>query len=95
MAKDFLWRDDTASGGADYMGRTVTAGKDYAGRDMWGDSWAAAATVAVGDRIILATGEVLEVTTAGTTDAATAPTAPGYGETVTDGTAVWTQVANS
>jgi len=94
MAKDFLWRDLTSGGSADFVGRAVTAGEDFAGRDTWGAAQSATTAYALGDRIILTTGEVLEATTAGTSGE-TAPAAPGFGETVTDGTVTWTQVANS
>ncbi len=52
------------------------------------DEWKTATAVTVGTRVELATDEILECTTAGTTDA-NAPTPPAIGSTVTDGTAVW------
>jgi hypothetical protein len=54
--------------------------------------WAASAAYVIGDRVALAGGELLQVVTAGTSDA-TEPTAPtAVGRTVTDGTVTWQRV---
>ena len=56
-------------------------------------AWAATSAVALGERVLLASGALLVATTAGTSGAA-APTAPAtIGGTVTDGTVVWTREA--
>lgn len=55
------------------------------------DDWEATTTYAVGAKVVLTGDEALEVTTAGTTGASE-PTAPALGETVTDGTVVWTRI---
>jgi hypothetical protein len=56
-------------------------------------AWAISTAFAAGDYTELSTGEVLKVVTAGTSHGATEPTAPGYGETVSDGTVTWEQVS--
>lgn len=95
MPKDYLLRDLTAAGTADYVGRALTATntKDFIGRDVVAD-WVLSTVYAVGDYAVLSTGEVLQVTVAGTSDAVAEPAAPGYGETVADGTVTWVQVSN-
>ena len=56
-------------------------------------AFAATTAITLGKRVGLADGEVLEVTTAGTTGAS-APAAPGsVGGTVTNGTVVFTRIA--
>lgn len=94
MAEDYLLRNLTAGNTADYLGRAVTAGKDFLGRDVV-PAWVISTAYAVGDLVELSTGQVLQVTVAGTSHATTAPTAPGYGNTVTDGTVTWVQIDNS
>lgn len=85
------------SDATDYMGRDVLAGDvDYIGRDLTGGppppAWAASTAYSVGDRVSLSGGAVLEATVAGTSGT-TAPTAPGVGNTVVDGSVTWQQVS--
>jgi hypothetical protein len=54
-------------------------------------TWATATAYTVGDRVKIADLEFLQVTTAGTSGA-TEPASPDFGETVTDGTVVWTRI---
>ncbi len=62
-----------------------------AGAHAAAGTWEATTAYAVGARVKLASGIVLQATTAGTSGS-TAPTAPGaVGGTVTDGTVVWTR----
>lgn len=57
------------------------------------DSWSPSTTYAVDDKVVLAEGEVLQVTTAGTSGSVS-PTVPAeLGGTVTDGTITWTRIA--
>lgn len=91
MGRDHLLRQLTASDTADYIGRDVTATEDYIGRELV-PVWAISTAFVVGDYVELSTGEVLQATVAGTSDGVTEPTAPGYGETVVDGTVTWEQV---
>lgn len=94
MGRDYLLRQLTAGDTADYIGRDVTATLDYIGRDLV-PVWATATVTAVGDHVELSEdGPVLQATVAGTTNATTEPTAPGYGETVVDGTVTWEQVTS-
>lgn len=61
--------------------------------DPTSTAWAAATSYAVGDRVMLATGQFVEVTVAGDSDA-TIPTAPLLiGDTVTDGDVTWKRIA--
>jgi hypothetical protein len=55
-------------------------------------AWAASTAYAVGDRVRLSGGEVLEATVAGTSGT-TEPTAPAVGGTVTDGTVTWQRIS--
>src|SRR5699024_3315198 len=55
-------------------------------------TWEASTDYVADDEVVLAGGEVLQATEGGTSGA-TEPTAPGVGETVTDGTVTWLQVA--
>lgn len=91
MGRDYLLRQLTAGDTEDYIGRGVTATVDYLDRELV-LVWAISTVTAVGDYVELSTGEVLQATVAGTTDGVTEPTAPGYGETVVDGTVTWRQV---
>lgn len=54
--------------------------------------WAAATAYTVDQKVALTGGQVLKVTTAGTSGASE-PVAPDLGATVTDGTVVWTRIA--
>ena len=54
-------------------------------------AWAATTAKSLGDRVVLSTGEALEVTVAGTTDTVE-PTAPAVGATVVDGTVTWEHI---
>lgn len=99
--RDFLWRDlDNATPGTtdakDHLGRDIGVGDvDYVGRDLIAPAWTVSAVIAVDDFVELSTGELLRATVAGTTDATTEPTAPGFGNTVVDGTVTWLQVRNA
>lgn len=88
MPRDYLLRQ--ADGGTDYIGRDVTATLDFMGRELV-LAWATATAYAVGDYVELSTGEALRCTVAGTSDGTTEPTAPGFGDTVVDGTVTWEQ----
>ena len=56
-------------------------------------AWVKTTAYVLGDKVILADGEVLEVTTAGTSGS-TAPVAPeDIGDSVTDGTVVWNRIS--
>lgn len=94
MGRDYLLRQLTAGDTEDYIGRGVTATEDYLGRELV-SVWAISTVTAVGDYLELSTGQVLQATVAGTTDAVTEPTAPGFGETVVDGTVTWEQVTTA
>lgn len=76
----------------DYLGRNVTASdKDYMGLLLTSAPWAVATAYALGYVVYVAGGE-LTCTTAGTSHATTAPTAPGsVGGTVVDNTVTWTR----
>lgn len=94
MGRDHLLRQLTAGDTADFIGRDVTATLDYLGRELV-LAWAISTAHEVGDYVELSTGEVLQATVAGTTDATTEPTAPGFGNTVVDGTVTWEQVTTA
>lgn len=96
MGRDHLLRQLTAGDTADYIGRGLTATNtaDYIGRELV-PVWAISTAFVVGDYVELSTGEVLQATVAGTTDATTEPTAPGFGNTVIDGTVTWEQVTTA
>lgn len=55
------------------------------------DAWAGTVDYVVGDKVSLTDGTVLECTTAGTSDVAEPATPAAVGDTVTDGTVVWTR----
>lgn len=95
--QDFLGRwltnaDPGTSNATDHLGRAVVASdKDFVGRALIFDNpadWVTATAYDVGDYVRLSTGEVLQATVAGTSDAAE-PTAPAVGATVTDNTVTW------
>lgn len=90
MAEDYLLRNLAAGGTADYLGRAVSGGVDYLGREVVA-AWSASTAYQMGDHVELSTGPVLRVVVAGTSGASE-PTAPGYGQTVVDGTVTWRQV---
>lgn len=76
----------------DTFGRVVT-GTDHLGRANVGQAWATGTVYAVGDlRTLVATGAIVEATVGGTSHAATPPTAPAHGATVTDNTVTWRRI---
>ena len=98
--QDFLGRwltnaDPGSSAATDHLGRAVVAtNKDFVGRALLFDNpsdWADETAYDLGDYARLTDGEIVECTTAGTSDT-DEPTAPAVGGTVTDGTAVWTRL---
>lgn len=92
--RDHLMRDivTPASAAEDYLGRATTATVDHLGRALVAELWAGTHAVTVGEYVqITATGIVYLVTGNGTT-AGSAPTPPGVGEEVTDGTATLLQI---
>lgn len=93
MGKDYVWRELTAGNTADYVGRALTATNtaDYVGRAV-ATVWAVSTAYAEGDAVELSTGEGLVAVVGGTSAAVTEPAAPGYGNTVIDGTVTWEQV---
>lgn len=91
MGRDHLLRQLSAGDTADYIGRAVSGGLDYVGRELV-PVWAISTAFALGDYVELSTGEALQAVVAGTTDGTTEPTAPGHGNTVVDGTVTWEQV---
>jgi len=78
----------------DSLGRAIKAGDaDSMGRALIGRRWGQSEVKALGDTTQLTTGELLICVVAGTTSATgTGPTAPGYGNTVTDGTVTWRMI---
>lgn len=77
----------------DYIGREVDSGDlDSLGRPLVATAWAASTAYDVGDYTELAPGGVVVKATAAGTSDATVPIAPGYGNTVVDGTVTWVQV---
>lgn len=91
MGRDYLLRQLTNADTEDYIGRALGAGVDYVGRALV-PVWAISTVTAVGDYVELSTGEALRATVAGTTDATVEPAAPGFGNTVVDGTVTWEQI---
>jgi hypothetical protein len=94
--RDYLMRNlvTPASTSKDHLGRLTTSTGDSLGRGLIAELWAGTHAVTAGEYLqITATGIVYEVVDAGTT-AAAAPTAPGVGEEVTDGTATLLQVTS-
>lgn len=55
-------------------------------------NWAGSTEYTIGQKVLLTGGNTLQVTSAGTS-AATEPTSPSLGATVSDGTVTWTRVA--
>lgn len=78
----------------DTLGRTVTD-TDHLGRSNVAPAWIIGTVYAVGDLVTnVASGAVLQCTVGGTSHASTPPTAPAYGETVTDNTVTWRRIHN-
>lgn len=100
--KDFLgrWLTNGTPGttqATDHLGRAVAASnKDFIGRALIFDNpagWVQTTVYAVGDRVRLAGGQLLEVTVGGTSVTGSAPAAPStVGGTVTDGTVTWVRI---
>lgn len=80
----------------DSLGRSVVTGNlDFMGRPLTAAAWVIGTVYAAGDLVTnVATGKVLLCTVGGTSHAATPPTAPAHGSTVTDNTVTWKTVAN-
>lgn len=98
--RDFLGRDlqnatpGTTDPALDFIGREVQTGDlDALGRDLIAVARANSTAYSVGDYIEFASGNLYEVTGAGTT-AASEPSESGvdYGDELTDGTATLTRV---
>lgn len=95
--RDYLWRkiQTPGSNALDSLGRACTSTADPIGRLLFATATPTTATaVTVGQRYQNASGVLLEVTVAGTT-AVGEPAAPGYGQTVTSGTATFKQITTS
>jgi hypothetical protein len=90
--EDWLGRDLTnpASASVDFLGRATTSTADYHGVALRRTLRANTTAVTLGQELSFAGGTKYTVTTAGTT-AASEPSAPAVGATVTDGTAVLTR----
>lgn len=81
------------SDATDSLGRDVQDDDtDYIGRPLVATVWALDTAYALGEYVELSTGEVLKAIVAGDSNVTAEPTAPGYGETVVDGTVTWEQV---
>ena len=84
---------------ADSVAMMVTGANAKASRvapcliDPTSSAWAATTDYALEDRVRLADGEFLEVTTAGTSGAMIPKVPTNIGDTVTDGTVTWTRIA--
>lgn len=98
--QDYLGRwlgnaDPGTTDATDHLGRDVGASDtDFVGRDLTFDNptaWQAATAYVLGDYALLTGGEIVECTTAGTSDASE-PTAPALYGTATDNTAVWKRI---
>lgn len=78
----------------DGLGRNVAASnKDFLGRTLIATARANSTAYALGDYVQFAGGKLYKTTTAGTSAAAPpSETGIGYGQTLTDGTAVLTRV---
>jgi hypothetical protein len=74
------------SNALDYMGRATTSTTDYMGRALRRGVRTNSTAVALGAELQFTGGEKFTLTVAGTT-AASPPTAPAVGATVSDGTA--------
>lgn len=95
--RDFLWRkiQTPGSNALDALGRATTSTVDYSGRALFGAAAPTSATaVTLGTRYQHTTGPLLEVTVAGTTGAGE-PALPGFGLTVTSGTATFRQITTT
>ena len=95
--RDFLLRKIQTPGtnALDYLGRACTATTDGMGRNLLAPAAPSTATaVTLGQLYMATTGVILQVTTGGTTTTGS-PAPPGYGLTVTSGTAVFTQVTST
>jgi hypothetical protein len=93
LHEDYLGRDlsNEDSAATDYLGRATTSSVDYLGRALTVGTWTATHAYGLGALVELSTGEELVVTTAGTSSD-TEPTPPeAKGDTVEDGTVVWTR----
>lgn len=90
LHEDFLGRDLTneASNAVDFLGRATTSTTDFLGRPLQTGTWTATTAYTLGTSVELSGGQELQVTVAGTS-AASQPTAPAVGATVTDGTVTW------
>ncbi|MGH2373048.1 MAG: hypothetical protein ACRDIC_06160 [bacterium] len=94
--RDYLLRRILNPGttATDYIGRLTTATVDNLGRAIFAIDFPVSTAVTLGQYLdVVATRIVYQVTVAGTT-AATAPTAPGVGNTVASGTATVRQMTN-
>jgi hypothetical protein len=85
------------SNGFDSIGRAIIAGdKDALGRNLTAKLWAISTAFTLGQTMQTSNGIEYQCTVAGTTlGSGTGPTAPGYGLTVTDGTATWLQITTT
>ena len=78
----------------DTFGR-VAAAADFLGRANTAAAWATGTVYAAGAIVTnVASGKALLCTVGGTSHAATPPTAPAVGSTVTDNTVTWLAIAN-
>lgn len=92
LREDYLGRDlvTPASASKDFLGRVTTSTVDSMGRALRRNLRANTTAVTLNQELQFAGGSKYRVSTAGTT-AASEPTAPAVGATVTDGTAVLTR----
>lgn len=90
--EDWIGRDlvNPGSASVDFLGRATTSTADYHGVALRRTLRANSTAVSLGAELQFAGGTKYTVTTAGTT-AASEPTPPAVGATVTDGTAVLTR----
>lgn len=88
--RDFLGRKVLNPGtvATDYMGRATTSTADSSGRLLVATVRANTTAVTLGQLVEFAGGTLYQCTVAGTT-AASEPSVPANGATVTDGTATW------
>lgn len=80
----------------DSLGRSVVTGDvDFLGRPLTAPAWIIGTVYAAGALVTnVASGKVLMCTIGGTSHAATPPTAPAIGSTVTDNTVTWLAISN-
>ena len=92
LREDWLGRDLVAptSASLDFLGRATTSTADSMGRPLRRAVRANSTAVTLNQEISFSGGKKYRVSIAGTT-AASPPTEPAVGETVTDGTAVLTR----